>query len=489
MTAVIFYLASMGAFLSVSMIIPVLIAFGFEEFDAATKLFSHVAAWGFLSIGVLLSIIGRNRALSRLGAFYLCLLTWILFPTIIAIAIMDLLNISYIEALFEAFSAFTTNGASIIGNPDVVPRSVISFLAMLQWLGGLATLITVSVVLAPSGIGGLREEIHNTFGKSLVASPIRLHEFCLKLLQISVILTSACFSILLLLGVSPFDGFVFSMTALSTGGVLPGNGNIDITLGLDGMVVVAIFMLIGATSIYWHRMLVFWRSEYLMAHRESYYFFALWLLLAMTFSSVIYSASGSTASTGQLHVLAEGLFNSASLISTSGLQSRPGIFPLLPPIIVLTLLFFGGCGFSTSGGVKLYRIGGMLSQSLHELNRLIFPHIVRSSHFGSHVFDLKLIKAMWSFFASAVIVIFVGAGLLAVYDLNFQAALTASIANFTTAGPAYGSEWSVGSTQGWPEYFEMSRSAQVILIMLMLAGRLELIAILALLNFTYWQTR
>ncbi len=489
MTAIVFYLASMGAFLSISMIIPVLIAFGFQEFEAGIKLFTHVAAWGFLSIGILLAIVGRSRALSRMGAFYLCLITWIFFPTIIAIAIMDLLSVSYVEALFEVFSAFTTNGASIIGNPDVVPKSVISFLAMLQWLGGLATLITVSVVLAPTGIGGLREEMHNTFGKSLVAYPMRLHEFCLKLLQISIILTASCFSILLLLGVSPFDGFILSMTALSTGGILPGKENIDTTLGFDGMVVVAVFMLIGATSIYWHRMLIFWRREYLMAHRESYYFFALWVMVAMAFSSVIYTASGSSSSSSQVYALSEGLFNSASVISTSGLQSRPGIFPLLPSMLVLTLLFFGGCGFSTSGGIKLYRIGGMFSQSLHELNRLIFPNIVGSAQFGSHIFDLKLMKAMWSFFASAVIVIFVGAGLLAVCDLNFQAALTASIANFTTAGPAYGPEWSVSSTQGWPEYFEMSGAAQIILIVLMLAGRLELIAILALLNIAYWQRR
>ena len=487
MTAIVFYLASMGALLSVSMIIPVLIAFGFQEFEAGTKLFTYFAAWGFLSIGILLAIIGRNRALSRLGAFYLCLITWILFPSIIAIAIMDLLGVSYVEALFEAFSAFTTNGASIIGNPEVIPKSVISFLAVLQWLGGLATLITVSVVLAPSGIGGLGEESHNTFGKSLVANPIRLHEFCLKLLQISVILTAACFSILLLIGVSPFNGFILSMTALSTGGILPGTENIDLVLGFDGMAVIAIFMLIGATSIYWHRMLIVRRTEYLIAHRESYYFLALSIILAMTFASVIYTTSGSSSNSSHIYALSEGLFNSASLISTSGLQSRPGIFPLLPSILVLTLLFFGGCGFSTSGGIKLYRIGGMLSQSVYELERLIFPNIVRSAHYGSQIYDLKLMKAMWSFFASAVIVIFIGAGLLAVCDLNFQAALTASIANFATAGPAYGPEWSVGSTQGWPEYFEMSGAAQMILIVLMLAGRLELIAILALLNFTYWQ--
>ena len=489
MSAVIFYLASMGAILSAIMAIPVLIAFGMQEFDAGIKMFSYVAAWGFLSIGTLLSIIGRNRALSRLGGFFLCLATWILFPAIIAIAIMDLLSLSYVEALFEVFSSFTTNGASIIGNPDIIPKSVISFLALLQWLGALATLITVSIVLAPSGIGGLHEEIHNTFGKSSVASPARLHEFCLKLLQVLTILTSVCFSALLLVGVAPFDAFILSMTALSSGGILPGKENIDITAGYDGMVIITLFLLISATSIFWHKMVAFWQKEYLIKHRESYYFFILWFILAMTFSAAIYSASGSSINSAKINALSEGVFNAASVISTSGLQSRPGIFPLLPPILVLALLFFGGGCFSTSGGLKLYRVGGMLSQSLHELNRLIFPNIIRPAHFGSQIYDLKLMKAMWSFFATAVIVIFIAAIFLAAQGFGFQAAFTASVANFTTAGPAYGPEWSVASAQGWPDYFEMTPFAHITLILVMLAGRLELIALLALFNISYWQQR
>ena len=489
MTAIIFYLASMGAILSLAMVIPVLIAFGLQEFDVAFKMFSHVAAWGFLSIGTLLSIIGRNRGLTRMGGFYLCLMVWILFPLVISLAAMDLLQITYIEALFEVFSAFTTNGASIIGNPDVVPKSVISFLAMLQWLGGLATLITVAIILAPSGIGGLQEEMHHTFGNSLVTSPTRLHEFCLELLQVFVILTSICFSALLLVGVAPFDSLILTLTALSSGGIMPGKESIEITAGYDGMVIMTLFLLISATSIYWHRMVAFWQKEFLILHRESYYFFALWIVLAITFSAVIYSTSGSSAKSAQLHILSEGLFNSASLISTSGLQSRPGIFPLLPPILVLALLFFGGGCFSTSGGLKLYRFGGMLSQSLHELNRLIFPNIVRPAHFGSHVFDLKLMKAMWGFFAAAVMVIFIAAGLLTACGLEFQAAFTASVANFTTAGPAYGPEWSAATAQGWPEYFEMIPFAHLTLIFLMLAGRLELISLLVLLNFSYWINR
>ncbi len=489
MTAIIFYLASMGAILSVVMAVPVLLAFGMQEVEVGIKMFAHVASWGFVSIGVLLSIIGRNRALSRLGSFYLCLITWTMFPLIIAIAIMDLLDISYIKAMFEVFSAFTTNGASIIGNPEVVPRSVITLLSLLQWLGGLATLITISVVLAPSGIGGLREEAHHTLGHSLVSSPIRLHEFVATLMQVYVAVSAVCFTAFIFVGVTPFNALIMTMTALSSGGILPGSENADVVLGYDGMVVMAFFLIFSATSFYWHRMIFFWQKENLSKHRESYYFILLWFVLAIVFSSIIYSISGTTTDLAALHALSEGLFNSASVISTSGLQSRPGIFPLFPPILILALLFFGGGSFSTSGGLKLYRAGGMFNQSLHELNRLIYPNIVRPVHFGSQNYDITLMKAMWSFFAFAVIVIFVGAAFLTAAGLEFQAAFTASVANFTTAGPAYGPEWSTASTQGWPEYFEMSSFAHFTLIILMLAGRLELIAFLALFNISYWRSR
>ncbi len=487
MTAVVFYLASMGTILSVVMVLPVLVAFGLQEYEMATKMFSHVAAWGFVSIGVLLSIIGRNRALNRLNAFYLCMLVWVMFPLIIAFAVRHLLEISYIEAMFEVFSAFTTNGASIIGNIDAVPESVILFLAMLQWLGGLATLITVSIILAPSGIGGLREEVHNTLGHSLVSSPNRLAQFCLELAQVYTILSAICFSALLLVEVTPFSAFILTMTALSSGGILPQNESLDVIAGYDGMLVMSLFLVISATSIYWHRMLVLWQKEYLSLHRESYFFLGLWVILALVFATAIFSASGATANSSQFQVLSEGLFNSASVISTSGLQSRPGIFPLLPAIMVLMLLFIGGGCFSTGGGIKLYRIGGMLSQSVHELNRLIYPSIVRPARFGSHFYDIKMMKAMWSFFATAVIIIFVGAILLTTSGLNFQAAFTASVANFTTAGPAYGPDWGIGTAQGWPEYFEMSGFAHFVLIGLMLAGRLELIALLALFSMANWR--
>ncbi len=489
MTAIVYYLATIGTIVSVVMMLPVLIAFGMDEREAGTILFSHVAAWGFFSVAVLLSIYGRYRALTRLGGFLLLLAAWIIFPLVVALAIRHIIGLSYLEAVFEVFSAFTSNGASIIGNPDVVPKSVIAALSILQWLGALATLIAVSVLLAPSGVGGLREEVHHTIGHSMISSPVRLHRYCADIFQVFLVITAICFVFLLLSGVTPFNAFVLTMTAVSTGGIMPGKESVEVSAGTGGMIVMAIFFIISATNIHWHKMVVLGQREFLVKHRESNVFVGLWLVLALAFSSAILAASGGWGVTNQLDNIAEGLFNSASVLSTSGLQSREGIYPLLPPILVLMLLFVGGGCFSTSGGVRLYRIGAMFMQSLHELNRLIFPNIVRRAHIGSHRFDINLMKAVWSFFAAAVIVILVGAGLLTVTGLEFQAAFTASLANFVNAGPAYGPEWSAATATGWPEYFEMTPFAHVVLLLLMLAGRLELIVIFALFNLSYWRNR
>jgi len=129
--------------------------------------------------------------------------------------------------------------------------------------------------------------------------------------------------------------------------------------------------------------------------------------------------------------MSEGIFNSASIVSTSGLQSRPGALSLLPPTLVLIVIFIGGGCYSTSGGIKFFRIGGMYSLAQYELN------------------------------------------------LNFHASFTAVIAAITNAGPLYAPEWSTGTNEVWPSYADMLTSQKTIITVVMLLGRLEVIAVIA----------
>ncbi len=489
MIPVLYYLAALGALFSLTGLLPVLVAFGHEEYAVGVRLLVYVSLGVFISVATLLATAGREHHLGRLSGLYLVLIGWLAVPLLAAMPLVDLMELSFVDALFAAVSAFTTTGASAFGQVDAVPRGLLLFLAQLQWMGGLAILLTVSVVLAPAGIGGLREGFGTVLGASLLTSTTRLYRFCRQVTQVYLALTGFCYAALMLCSIPPYQAYILTMTAVSTGGLLPTDEALDQIAGPGGMLVMSVFLIIGSTSIFWHRMLAYRQVENLRRHRESYFLIAIWAVLAIAVAARIVQAAGLSGLGDQLAALIEGVFNAASIVSTSGMQSRPGIFALMPPVLILALVALGGGCYSTSGGIKFYRLGGMLSQSLHELNRLIYPSGVRPHHFGSQQYDIQLMKAMWSFFTAALAAILIGATALAWLGFDYQAGLTAAVAAFATAGPAYGPEWSEPGAVGWPAYFEMGAGPKLVLVAMMIAGRLELIAVLAVFNLSYWRAR
>ena len=489
MIAFIFYSAALVAILSLSLMLPVLVAFGFQENDIGYRLMIYAALGSFLSVATLLSIRGFVGSLGRMASIYLCVIAWVGLPMLMALPFGDILQISYLDALFEAISGFTTTGASILPSIDNIPRAMVVARAQLQWFGGLATLLTFILVLSPSSIGGIPHTDGTTVGTAVMDSPSALSNYCQKLTQIYLALTIFCFSLLLISGNQPFDALVLSLTALSSGGFLPGDKNLGDTVNTGGMFIMTMFLLITATSIFWHKMLVQLKIADLKKHRESYFILALWLVIGFAFAVVIFQAAGGAARVSAPVTLIEGLYNSASAISTSGLQSRPGIYALLPPTLVLGILFLGAGCFSTSSGVKFFRLGGMFSQAVHEVNILIYPHGIRPVHFGSLVYTNQLMKAIWGMFMAAIIVVIIGAIMLAYYGMNFQASFTASIAAFVNAGPAYGPEWAPQSEQGWPGYPDMNIAQRVVLGGLMLLGRLEIILFVVVFNLAFLTRR
>lgn len=482
MIAFIFYSAALVAILSLSLMLPVLVAFGFQENDVGYRLMIYAFLGAFLSVATLLSIKGFVGSLSRMASIYLCVIAWVGLPMLLALPFGDILQISYLDALFETISSFTTTGASILPSIDNIPRAMVAARAELQWFGGLATLLTFILILSPSSIGGVPHTDGTTVGTAVMDNPVTLSGYCQKLAQIYLALTIFCFSLLLISGNQPFDALILSLTALSSGGFLPSDRSLGDTVNTGGMFVMTVFLLITATSIFWHRMLVQLQFSELRKHRESYFILALWLVIGLAFAVVIFQAAGGAARISAPATLVEGLYNAASAISTSGLQSRPGIYALLPPTLVLAILLLGAGCFSTSSGIKFFRLGGMFSQAVHEVNILIYPHGIRPVHFGSLIYTNQLMKAIWGMFMAAIIVVIIGAIMLAYYGMNFQASFTASIAAFVNAGPAYGPEWAPQSEQGWPGYPEMNIAQRIILGGLMLLGRLEIILFVVVFN-------
>lgn len=479
MIAFVYYFSALGAVLAASMILPALIGFSAKETDLGYRILLYSGFAGFLCIATFLAVMGRLNGIKRNTAILLAVFSWIAFPVLSAIPVADMTGISYIDALFQTMSSFTTSGSIVFQNAETIPNSVLFMLAQFQWFGGLATLITLILVLAPWEIGGLPQVGSASVAASIVTSHSRLVSFCAGIFRVYLFLTLICFIFLILARVNPYDAMIFSFTALSTGGISPTVQSLDLTLGNAGMIIMAIFLMIGATSIFWHQYVYKFQLAELKTHRESYFVLAAWIGLGFYIAYTLFTAAGGANSLPDIAAMSEGMFNSASIISTSGMQSRPGAFSLLPPTLVLILIFIGGGCYSTSGGIKFFRIGGMYSLAQYELNKLIYPHASKPTLFGSTKLEIEFMKAIWSLFAILIVTVAIASFALSFSGMNFHASFTAIIAAITNAGPLYGPEWSTGTNEIWPSYAEMLPSQKIILTMVMLLGRLEVIAVIA----------
>ena len=485
MLSVLYYLACVGLFLTVSLIGPILIALLANETALAARFGFYLLLGSFLFAGPILAISDRTKPISPMGRLILLFAVWVILPVIASVPIYDMTELSFVDSLFETVSGVTTSGASTINIVENWPQSILFWRVQLQWLGGFLTLVSLMLIIAPMGIGGLRDRKSTlTIGADLNAKQDKLFVFGLNLALLYATTTVICFLGFFLMGTRAFYSVTLAMTAISTGGFLPFDDSLDQIISSSGQLWLAVFLMVGATSIFWHRMILKGQVSELSKHRESYWLIGITLLLGLIFTGLYINAIGSEAQSPLISLI-QGILNAASLVSTSGIQSQPGYFTLLPLVIVLFVILIGGTAYSTSGGIKYFRIGAMLVQSRSELDRLVYPNLVKASQFDSGHTNIDMLKSIWSYFVVAVLAIGIGAVVVATSGVPFEASLTATIAAFSTAGPVYSPGWGGAAESAWPAYSSFPDTGKIILLMIMLLGRLEIIALIGLINPQY----
>lgn len=486
MITAIHYIALLGSILSASLLAPALFAYAQNEISESIKLGLYATLGGYFFYSLLMGVRGRRHDLNRVNTICLVLISWTLFPALLAIPLSDLFDVSYGVALFEAFSAFTTTGANGIGNAETLPGSAIWLRFQIQWLGGFATIATFTLFLGAIRIGGLP---YRFTGKTEKSNDNRApsNRFLWELGQFYIGFTIAAFTAFLICGISPLHSLLLTSSAVSTGGYIPPDIASVESLGSAVMLVFSFFLLLGGTSVFWHRSVMSVDIKKLRAHRESYVLLGFVLLLCVSFYYVILKVSGDNF--GFIAVASESIFNAMSIATTSGIESRPGVFALLSPLFVLFILFFGAGVYSTGGGVKIFRLGAMLFHTSRELSNLVYPSGINKAGAGGEKYTIFEMNTIWTMFCACVAIVGLGSVALSLSGLSFDASITASIAAFSNAGPFYSPQWVERGAVGWPEYFEMDLNQKLILSTIMLFGRLEIIAIVAVINPFYWYRR
>lgn len=430
-----------------------------------------------------LAVRNRGGRLERRAAYGLLVVIWFGVPTIAAFPIAATTSLGPMHAWLEAVSAFTTTGAVQIHELDAVPRATLGWLLTLQWAGGLLTLIGFIAVLGPAGIGGLpdRSARANLLG---VTEQTALDDGLRLALPVYLGATLLCTALLFALGVKMFDALGLAGSALSTGGLLPDPDGIAAYGHFAVKAVLIVFMLIGGTSILWHRMLLGRRFRMAFGQYENLALIVLSLVIGIGAAAIGFRTPNSTLSLPL--ALEDGLFTAVSLVTTTGIEPHGGAFASLPLTLVIAIVFIGGASFSTAGGIKIYRAGTMVLQSYLELERLVHPNAVHPRRLGQQSVTLQMMKAIWIMFGVACSTI---AGLtvaIAPAMPSFEAAFVAIVAALSNVGPVYAAIWQPDAA-AWPDWGALPAYAQLILAVAMILGRLEILVMLGLANFALWR--
>jgi trk system potassium uptake protein TrkH len=482
--AVFYVIGSMLAVVAGALLVPTVVAMAFDETVGIVVFAVSAVIIAFVAGGMILAFRSHRVFLRRRDNLLLLLLIWTVVPVAAALPFyFSAVVPDAASAYFEAVSGFTTTGASVMQDLHEVPRSIIVWRAILQWLGGLVTLFGLAYILAPLIVPGLIDRQLETFSSAQDTGNISIWA-ARDLLPLYVGLTLLCITALLIAGMDTFDAFCLSLSTISTGGFMPRDGSIELYGNLSINIVISIFMFLGSVSFLWLKAIMEGRWRVVRSAREPY-----WLAIYITGLSVILaivlvgSASEYTMRQTAYDIIIS-VASITSIVTTSGFVISSRTSELIPYSLVIILCLVGAGRFSTAGGLKHFMIAAMLRQSWREVRKLIYPNIVRPSYLAGQGHDDDFMQDVWTNFMTVILLLCIITVVLSIFEVGLEDAILAAISAVSNAGPVYDI---FATSAAHTSYADMTIISKFMLCVGMIAGRIEILVILSLFSTTYWR--
>lgn len=426
----------------------------------------------------------KKSELKAREGFLIVVLFWVVIGSAGALPflISDLVDISVTDAFFESFSALTTTGATTIVGLDILPKAILFYRQMLQWLGGMGIIVLAVAILPILGIGGMqlyRAEIPGPVKDSKMTP--RIAETAKVLWYIYLSLTILCAAAFWLAGMNLFDAICHSFSTIAIGGFSTHDASMGYFNSPAINMITVIFLLISACNFSLHfaafasggvHPKYYWKDPEFRA-------FVLIQFLLFLLCFFVLLAHGTESST--FATFDQALFQSVSISTTAGFTTTGfADWPLFLPVLLLFSSFIGGCAGSTGGGLKVIRILLLSLQGGRELKRLIHPRAVFPIKIGDKALPQRVVDAVWGFFSAYALVFVICMLALIAFGMDELSAFSAVAATLNNLGPGLG-DVSV-------HFADVTAGAKWVLIISMLFGRLEVFTLLILFTPTFWRS-
>tara|TARA_B100001093_G_scaffold424542_1_gene417747 strand:- start:213 stop:1661 length:1449 start_codon:yes stop_codon:yes gene_type:complete len=435
----------------------------------------------YLIVGGSLVITNRNIELkiSTKEAFVITVLSWFLLAILCSTPfIYTQSNLNIFDALFESMSGITTTGATVLNGLDDLPKGILIWRALLQWLGGIGIVVIALFILPFLRIGGMQLfhlEGDDPYDKFLP----KISSVISKIVIIYLILTIILFGLYYVNGMTLFDAVAHSFTTISTGGFSTHDQSFAYFENYSILLIAIVFMILGSfpflvlaqTSI---------KNPFAAFKDHQVKIFLLVLLISIF---LIYFFAQNYLIGSELKKLITIAFNTISIISGTGFISENfegwGNYA---STLFLILMFIGGCAGSTTGGLKIFRFQILLKFIVIHLKKMLQPHAVIASQFNGRKIQDSTYESVMSFFFIYILTFAMSALLLSFSGLDFLTCFSAAASAISNVGPGLGE---VIGPDG--NYNSFSNYSKVVLIFTMFLGRLEMLTILVLFLPSFWK--
>ena len=377
---------------------------------------------------------------------------------------------SFLQAFFESVSGFTTTGATLIEDIEVLPRGLLLWRSLTQWLGGMGIIVLFLAVLPKFGFRSMtmfKAEIPGPVAEKVVP---RVVETARRLWLIYVAFTAALIILLMLSGIGFYDSLAHAFTTMPTGGFSPYNASIAAFNNPAAEVIIIFFMLFAGINFAIYFRII--RGEFNVLKNPELRFYLLVILLGICMVTV----NNFEHAVGSLPLaLRQSAFQVVSITTTTGYATADfDGWHNFSRLFLLMVMLIGGCGGSTGGAMKQVRWMLMFKYAFRELSRVIHPSAVSSVKLGRQFVDEEVLRSVMGFGFLYLLLTVGSTLLLALMGLDTETAFSAVAATIGNVGPGLGGVGPVETYQVIPP------AGQLILSILMVVGRLEIFTVLVI---------
>jgi trk system potassium uptake protein TrkH len=463
------------------MLVPVIISVIYKENDLWAFIISALITTSF---GFILETATkppeRIKEIQRKEGFLIAALFW--FAASIFGAIPYLIYGVFnhpVDAWFESVAGFTTTGATVLTDIEVLPYGMLFWRSFSQWLGGMGIIVLGIAILPRLAVGGMQLMGLEAPGPTTEKITPRIAETAKKLWGVYLLLSFLLIVFLLFAGMPIFDSVLQSFSTMSTGGFSPNSLSVGFYNSSIIDVIITIFMFIAGMNF----VLLYWslRGDFKRLTRNSelkYYFF-----LNLSVILIVSFELWSTIYPNFFEALRYGSFQVISISTGSGFSTANfDLWPSFSKWFLLMLMFFGGCAGSTTGSIKIIRIMVLFKKGYQELNKIIYPHAIVPIRVNAKPISPEIVSSITSFFLIYLFIFLVSTLIvMAAEDLPIITAISACAASIGNVGPGLGEVGPAGN------YANLSIFTKIVLSFLMLIGRLELFTILVIFTPAFWR--